>query len=132
MIKQTLQITILVKNLEEAKRFYTQQLNFEVHTELEFSDDWKYLTVTPDKSNETVIELCESKTPEQHNLIGNQGGGQVLLMFESDDIEKDYQEMKIRGVEFNGVPKEVPGGNGVGFKDLYGNQFDLFQPDNTN
>lgn len=130
MIKQALQITILVKNLEEAKQYYTQQLNFEVHTEMEFSDDGKYLTVAPGNENETVIELCEAKTPEQQHLVGKQGGGQVLLMFESDDIEKDYQEMKKRGVKFNGEPKEVPGGKGVGFKDLYGNQFDLFQPDN--
>lgn len=131
MIKRALQITILVNDLEEAKQFYTQKLDFEIHTEMEFSEDWKYLTVTPDKENETVIELCMAKNPEQKALIGKQGGGQVLLMFESDDIDKDYQEMKKRGIEFNGKPQAVPGGKGVGFKDLYGNQFDLYQPEVT-
>lgn len=48
-------------------------------------------------------------------------------MFETDDIERDYKEMKQRGVVFHGEPAVVPGGRGVGFEDLYGNQFDLFQ-----
>lgn len=37
--------------------------------------------------------------------------------------------MKDKGVIFHGAPAKVPGGKGVGFEDLYGNQFDLYQPD---
>ena len=37
--------------------------------------------------------------------------------------------MKARGVIFQGEPQPVPGGKGVGFEDLYGNAFDLYQPD---
>ncbi|CAG9623755.1 hypothetical protein BACCIP111883_04589 [Sutcliffiella rhizosphaerae] len=36
--------------------------------------------------------------------------------------------MKDRGVTFHGEPKNVPGGKGVGFEDLYVNAFDIFQP----
>lgn len=38
--------------------------------------------------------------------------------------------MKEKTVIFRGIPTAVPGGKGVSFQDLYGNQFDLYQPDN--
>lgn len=43
--------------------------------------------------------------------------------------KRDMITMKDKGVIFHGAPAKVPGGKGVGFEDLYGNQFDLYQPD---
>lgn len=129
MITKAAQITILVKNLEEAKKFYTEKLGFSVCDDQAFSSDWRYLTVAPHKDNATVFELVKAETPEQEKLDGNQSGGQILVMFESDNIENDYITMKEKGVIFHGEPAIVPGGKGVGFEDLYGNQFDLYQPD---
>ncbi len=129
MITQAAQVSILVKDLEEAKQFYTNKLGFTVRDEIEFSPGWKYLTVSPSSTNETRIELVKAETPEQEEMIGKQAADQVLIMFLSDDIEKDYREMKARGVVFHRKPQPVPGGKGVGFEDLYGNAFDLYQPD---
>ncbi|MDQ0271746.1 VOC family protein [Cytobacillus purgationiresistens] len=128
MITQASQVSILVKDLEAAKQFYTKKLGFIVRDEIEFSPGWKYLTVSPSSANETRLELVKADTPGQEAIIGRQAANQVLIMFLSDDIEKDYLEMKDRGVTFHGEPKNVPGGKGVGFEDLYGNAFDLFQP----
>ncbi len=94
-----------------------------------FSPDWRYLTVAPQKDNATVFELVKAETPEQQKLVDNQSEGQVFVMFQSDDIERDYSTMKDNGVIFHGQPTAVSGGKGVGFKDLHGNQFDLYQPD---
>ena len=129
MITQAAQISILVKDLEEANQYYTKKLGFIVRDEIEFSPGWKYLTVSPGSANETRLELVKADTPEQEEIIGRQAANQVLIMFLSDDIEKDYREMKARGVIFQGEPQPVPGGKGVGFEDLYGNAFDLYQPD---
>ncbi|GLO67991.1 VOC family protein [Oceanobacillus kimchii] len=129
MITQAAQVSILVNNIEEAKHFYTKKLGFIVRDEIELSPRWKYLTVSPDSANETRLELVKAETPEQKELVGKQSANQVFIMFLSDDIEKDYREMKARGVIFHGEPQPVPGGKGVGFEDLYGNAFDLFQPD---
>lgn len=129
MITKATQITILVKNLEEAKAFYTEKLGFSVCADQMFSSDWRYLTVAPQNDNATVFDLVRAETPEQRKLVGNQSGGQILVMFHSDNIEDDYTTMKEKGVIFHGTPAKVPGGNGVGFEDLYGNQFDLYQPD---
>ncbi|MDR7131495.1 catechol 2,3-dioxygenase-like lactoylglutathione lyase family enzyme [Algoriphagus sp. 4150] len=129
MITKAIQITILVNDVDEAKNYYVDKLGFSVVNDMVFSSDWRYLTVAPQKDNATVFELLKAETPEQKKQVGHQAGGQVLVMFESDNIIDDYNRMKAKGVVFNGEPSEVPEGKGVGFKDLYGNQFDLYQPD---
>ncbi len=129
MITKAIQITILVDDLDEAKDFYIEKLGFSVVNDMIFSSEWRYLTVAPQKDNATVFELLKAETPEQKKQIGHQAGGQVLVMFESNNIEDDFSRMRAKGVVFNGIPAKVPGGKGVGFKDLYGNQFDLYQPD---
>ncbi|MCM3759681.1 VOC family protein [Alkalihalobacillus oceani] len=129
MISKAAQLTILVKDQEAAKQFYTEQLGFAVCMDMEFGSGARYLAVAPRRDNETLFELVKATTPEQTALIGKQSADQVLIMFETDDIERAYREMKERGVSFHGEPTAVPGGKGVGFEDLYGNQFDLFQAD---
>lgn len=129
MITKAIQITILVDDLDGAKDFYIEKLGFSVVNDMIFSSEWRYLTVAPQRDNATVFELLKAETPEQKKQIGHQAGGQVLVMFESDNIEDDFSRMRAKGVVFNGIPAIVPGGKGVGFKDLYGNQFDLYQPD---
>ncbi|WP_078394358.1 VOC family protein [Shouchella patagoniensis] len=129
MIKKMVQTTVYVNNLEEAKDFYVNTLGFVVRAEEQFGSDWEYLAISPDRRNETVIELAKASTSEQEKLIGKQGGGLNMMMFETDDIKADYNRLKAQGVIFYGEPQTVPGGMGVGFKDLYGNELDLFEPE---
>lgn len=128
MINKICQLSIFVRNQEEAKVFYTENLGFEVCTEEEFAPGWKYVTVAPHRNCETVIEFVIAENEEQEKLIGKQAAGQVLLMLISDDIEKDFLNLQARGVHFLGKPQKVPGGKGVAFEDLYGNQLDIFEP----
>ncbi len=128
MITNAIQVTVFVKDQNKAKQFYTEKLGFVVRNEMEFGEDWKYLTVAPNEVNETVLELAKADSSEKQSLIGQQAGELPLVMFKSDDIEKDYEKLHERGVQFEGEPKEVPGGKGVRFRDLDGNLFDLFEP----
>lgn len=129
MITNTLQFTLLVEDQDEAKAFYTEKLGFVVQADQSFGPDWRYLTVAPQHNNTTVIELARAETPEQKALIGKQGAGQVLFMFHTNNIMHDYEVLKARGVYFHSEPQPVPGGKGAGFKDLYGNELDMYQPD---
>lgn len=131
MITKAIQITIFVEDQDEAKKFYTEKLDFVVRDEIEFEPGWSYLTVAPQEDNETVIELAKADTPEKKALVGKQSAGIALVMFATDDIERDYREMKARGVVFRNAPKAVPGGKGAAFKDLYGNILDMFQKDQS-
>jgi len=129
MISQAAQITIFVRDLEEAKRFYTEKLGFEICSEIAFTATWSYLTVAPRRRNETVLELLKAETPEEEALIGRQAGSRVLIMSTTENIDQAYSQFIERGVVVHGEPRPVPGGRGVGFQDLYGNKFDLYQPD---
>lgn len=130
MIKQILQITLYVRDYDEAKAFYTEKLGFVVRNDLEFRPGWRYLTVAPSEEATTVIELSKAASAAEEALIGRQAAGQkALLMFASDDIVRDHHALAARGVVFQNEPKSVPGGRGAPFEDLYGNKLDLFQPD---
>jgi len=129
MITNAAQITVFVKNQEEAKSFYIEKLGFVVCADIELGPGWSYLTVAPNRDNQTMIELVQADTPERQSLIGRQAADQILIMFLSNDIHSDYNEMKARGVVFHGEPNRVPGGWGASFQDLDGNLFDLYQPD---
>ncbi|WP_208590912.1 VOC family protein [Gracilibacillus suaedae] len=43
MIDSTCQITLFVKNKEEAKDCYTEKLGFIIRDEEQFTDDWSFL-----------------------------------------------------------------------------------------
>ncbi len=73
-------------NWKRQRNFTLKNLGFLVIDDLVFSSEWRYLTVAPQKNNATVFEFVKAETPEQKKLVGNQSGGQVLVMFESDII----------------------------------------------
>ena len=66
-------------------------------------------------------------TAEQKSRIGNQTGGRVFLFLHTDDFWRDYQTMKLRGVQFVRGPRQEEYGTVAVFQDLYGNKFDLLQ-----
>jgi uncharacterized glyoxalase superfamily protein PhnB len=68
-------------------------------------------------------------TPEQRAFIGNQTGGRVFLFLSTDDFWRDYQDMLSAGIRFVREPKTQPYGTVAVFEDLYGNLWDLVQPD---
>jgi predicted enzyme related to lactoylglutathione lyase len=47
------------------------------------------------------------------------------MSYACDDIDKTYEELKGRGVEFEGPPQKQPWGKYAMFKDSEGNRFVL-------
>lgn len=127
-MKKAIQLSVLVHDMDKAKEFYVDKLGFVVKEDQIFTENWRYLTVAVDPSNETVIELVKAKTSKQNELVGKQAPDTALIMFETDDIERDVKQMKENGVVTYGKINTVPGGREVGFQDLYGNELDLFEP----
>ena len=50
-------------------------------------------------------------------------GTMMNMSYECDDIDKTYEELKARGVEFEGAPEKQPWGTYAIFKDSEGNRF---------
>ncbi|CAM3364486.1 VOC family protein [Zobellia roscoffensis] len=121
------QVTLVVKNYDDAIDFYTNKLGFSLVDNIELGDNKRWVTVSPLNLNGLSLLLAEATNDEQRKAIGNQTGGRVFLFLHTDDFWRDYKTMKDNGVEFNENPREEPYGTVVVFKDLYGNLWDLIE-----
>jgi len=127
-MKQTLgHIALVVRDYDEALKFFTRTLNFEVIEDTPLSEVKRWVLVAPPGSQGTSLLLAQAATPEQASRIGNQTGGRVFLFLHTDDFWRDYNEMTARSVKFIRPPSEEPYGIVAVFEDLYGNQWDLLQ-----
>jgi catechol 2,3-dioxygenase-like lactoylglutathione lyase family enzyme len=120
-------IALVVKNYDEAIRFYTQKMKFDLIEDTLLTDKKRWVLVSPRGSTGTKLLLAEANSPEQESRIGNQTGGRVFLFLHTDDFWHDYQEMKSEGVQFHEEPREEAYGTVAVFLDLYGNKWDLLE-----
>lgn len=128
MIQSLVNISLLVKDYDEAIDFYTNKLHFELLEDTyQPEQDKRWVVISPPNSKGTCILLARASKPEQEDFIGNQTGGRVFLFLGTDDFWRDYNEMKSIGIEFVRDPQEQEYGTVAVFKDLYGNLWDLIQ-----
>ena len=123
------QIAIVVRDYDEAIQYYTTVLNFELIEDTKLSEEKRWVVVQPKGSNNGCkLLLAKAATPIQEEAIGNQTGGRVFLFLHTDDFDRDYQNYISKGVVFVRPPVVEPYGKVAVFKDLYGNLWDLIQP----
>lgn len=126
-------IALVVRDYDEAIAYYTRVLSFVLLEDSVLSADKRWVVVAPPGSgNGCKILLAKATNERQLFAVGNQSGGRVFLFLHTDDIERDYQRMKKAGVEFTEEPRQEVYGKVVVFQDLYGNRWDLIQPNYSN
>lgn len=127
-MKQTLaHVALLVRDYDEAIAFFTQTLRFRLMEDSDRGAGKRWVLVAPPGAAETALLLARAATPEQEAAVGNQSGGRVFLFLHTDDFQRDYDEMRARGVRFTEEPRHEPYGTVAVFLDLYGNRWDLLQ-----
>lgn len=128
MITRLAVTTIWVKDHNEALRFYTEKLGFEIRADVT-SGEYRWLTVGLPSQPDLEYQLAEltpngglTEEDVAHltKLVeeGKLGSGP----WKTDDCQKTYEELKARGVEFLQPPTDRPYGiiEAV-FKDNSGN-----------
>jgi catechol 2,3-dioxygenase-like lactoylglutathione lyase family enzyme len=128
MIRKMSHITLLVEDQETALDFFTEKLGFVKWDDDAIGEGHRWLVVAPKGQSDIGLVLLRADTEEKRNAIGNQAGGHVLMVLQTNDIKKTFGDMKGKGVEFEGNPQERAWGTEVVFKDLHGNRFELLQP----
>ena len=122
-------IALVVRDYDEALEFYTRALAFVVVEDTIISAHKRWVVVAPRGSEKGCsILLAKAANEQQTAAIGNQTGGRVFLFLHTDDLDRDYQRMKKAGVTFSEEPREEVYGKVVVFEDLYGNRWDLIEP----
>jgi catechol 2,3-dioxygenase-like lactoylglutathione lyase family enzyme len=122
-------VSVVVRDYDEAIRFYVDMLGFELIEDTFIpTQNKRWVVVAPAGSSECGVLLARAANDEQMVRVGNQTGGRVFLFLYTDDFWRDYRSYKDRGVVFVREPKEESYGTVAVFKDLYGNLWDLLQP----
>jgi predicted enzyme related to lactoylglutathione lyase len=109
--------SIPVRDQDRALAFYTEKLGFNILTDQPFGEQrWIELAIP---GADTGVVLF---TPDEHK---SHIGTFSHISFWCDNIEKTYQQLLQRGVEFGGPPQKMEWGTFVTLKDPDGNQFVL-------
>ena len=129
-------VQVWVHDQDEALAFYTDKLGLELREDVTVPEmgNFRWLTVGVPGQDGVALALLpvpgppvfDAETSEQLRTLVAKGaaGG---LFFASEDVKATYEELKRRGVEFQGEPTEQPYGVDVGFRDTSGNQMRVAQ-----
>ncbi|MDQ3862509.1 MAG: VOC family protein [Actinomycetota bacterium] len=135
MIQRQSHSTIYVIDQEEALTFYRDILGFEVNTDMPMNDSGlRWLTLSPKGQPDLELILAEvtsgpmfsAKTAEEMRALVERGAFGIGV-FETDDINGDYERLSKQGVEFVSPPEERFYGTEAIVKDNSGNWFSLTQ-----
>jgi len=128
MNQSIVHVALVVRDYDEAIKFYTEKLNFTVVEDTyQPEQNKRWVLVAPPGATGTTLLLARASAPEQEHFIGNQSGGRVFLFLSTDDFWRDYNRMVSHGITFVRPPKEESYGTVAVFEDLYGNLWDLVQ-----
>lgn len=133
MIKGIYGINIAVKDLDEAIKRYESIFGVKGKPLKENDFAFPGLIGAKLNINGTFITLISSTTEESSvaNFLSKRGEGLFLLSIEVDDLEKDVEELKEKGLDF--VLKQTASGDfgKVNFahpKSMHGVQVEVYQP----
>ena len=118
MIKGVKFVSIPVTDQDRALEFYTGKLGFSIATDQAFDGKQRWIELKIPGADTRVVLF----TPDEHrDRIGTFSN----VVYYSYNVQKSYEELSSRGVEFTMVPKKEPWGTSATFKDIDGNQFVL-------
>ena len=129
MNRQIPLIALLVRDYDEAIRYYCSTLGFTLQKdELLEAEGKRWVVVSPGDNAGANLLLAEASTEEQRARVGDQTGGRVFLFLHTDNFQRDHASFSARGVTFLEAPRQEAYGTVAVFRDLYGNLWDLLEP----
>jgi catechol 2,3-dioxygenase-like lactoylglutathione lyase family enzyme len=144
MITKFSHTTLYVLDQDKAYDFYVNTLGFKVNTDATMENGYRWLTVNPPEQPDLEIVLMpilhESMKKSESMPEGmdeeSRNAFKVLLekgilgagVMHTNDCRATYEELKAKGVQFKGEPKEQFYGIEAVLFDGCGNWFSMTQP----
>lgn len=121
MLRKIMYVTVFVSDHDKALDFYTNKLGFQKQIDYT-GPDGRFLTIAlKDQGFEILLWLGKAGQAKSTRGVGT-------LFIESDDLRKDFEELRARGVEFlEPEPETYPFGMRVTVLDPDGNPVALRQ-----
>ena len=128
MINKIAYITIVVKDYDEAIDFYTNKLGFSLHEDTLLNTSKRWVLVSPDDLGHFCLLLARATNERQKSRIGNQTGGRVFLFLHTDNFDLYWKRLIEKQIKIVREPTIEEYGKVLVFEDLYGNLWDLVEP----
>ena len=123
------QVALLVADYDAAVAFYVGALGFELVEDTDLGGGKRWVVVAPPGGAGARLLLARAADARQAARVGDQTGGRVFLFLQSGDFAGDHARMLAQGVRFLEAPRQEAYGTVAVFEDLYGNRWDLIQPE---
>jgi catechol 2,3-dioxygenase-like lactoylglutathione lyase family enzyme len=120
-------VTIVVRDYDEAIRWFSDLLGFELHEDTALPGGKRWVVVGPPGGQARLL-LAKANGATQEARVGDQTGGRVGFFLETDNFAATYEQMTGAGVHFTEEPRVERYGTVAVFSDLYGNRWDLIGP----
>jgi catechol 2,3-dioxygenase-like lactoylglutathione lyase family enzyme len=131
--------TVWVLDQEEARRFYTEKLGFEVRIDHTMEGGFRWLAVGPKDQPDLQLVLMSTKanppfmdeeTAAQIQALVKKGALGPGVLY-TPNCRETYEELKRRGVEFLQPPEDRFYGTEALFVDNSGNRYSMTTPNPT-
>ncbi len=123
MLRSVRSVGLYVSDQDRAKQFFTETLGFDLIQDTPMGAEPgapRWIEVAPPDRNVLLVLF----TPEEHrDRIGTFSD----VLFDCDDIQQTYEELRAKGVEFTEAPTQQFWGWWAVFKDPDGNTYGLGQ-----
>lgn len=123
MITSLANVTLLVKDYDEAIQWYTEMLGLELRMDGSMGGGYRFVTVGVPGQGDVSIVL-HKPFDDAAEARGSIHG----LLFHCSDCRGYVHELKGKGVRFTLEPEDQPWGVQAVFEDLYGNSHVLLEP----
>jgi catechol 2,3-dioxygenase-like lactoylglutathione lyase family enzyme len=121
--------SIFVDDQDQAERFYTEVLGFQVKTSAPYGPEERWLSVvSPEEPEGVELVLHLADEPARAFQAASREVGRPVLSLRSDDCAAEAERLKAKGVVFVKEPaRRDYGGIDAVFTDTCGNLLNLHQ-----
>jgi catechol 2,3-dioxygenase-like lactoylglutathione lyase family enzyme len=121
--------SIFVDDQDQAERFYTEVLGFQVKTNAPYGPEERWLTVvSPEEPDGVELVLHLADAPARAFQAASRAAGRPVLSLRADDCAAEAERLKAEGVVFVKEPGRMAyGGIDAVFADTCGNLLNLHQ-----
>lgn len=125
MIRSVARTVVLVRDYEEAIAFWRDTMGFTMIADQAVGEH-RFVHLGPAGQPGVGLWLMKARTEAQRARVGNQTGGEPLIVAYTDDCRTTAAELAARGVACT-EPRETADAVVVHFEDLYGNEIVLVE-----
>jgi len=121
--------SVYVDDQDQAERFYTEMLGFQVKTSAPYGPDERWLSVvSPEEPDGVELVLHLADEPARVFQQATREAGRPVLSLRTGDCAGEAERLKAKGVVFVKEPGRMPyGGLDAVFTDTCGNLLNLHQ-----